>query len=350
MSTRLLTLSVALLAATAVLSCGPKPPASGTADTTAHAAGPDAATVVAELDGKRITLRDLDAEIAGELSEVRQQEYEVRRRGLEKLIEDRLIDKEAARRGVTKEALVKAEVDDKMKMPSQGEVDALYQMHKARFMGRTREEAMGIIQSSIARQARAEREREFRAGLRQANPVKIALDAPRTKVEIPADAPTRGPADAKVTLVEFLDYGCGYCKRAHTTVEDIMKRYDGKVRFVHRDYPLSPDGPTVNAARAVRCAGDQDKLWEYHEDLLVSPGTFDTPDLSRRAKSLGLDDSKFASCMASGKHDAAIQKSSADGQELGVSSTPTFFINGRKISGAQPIDTFVQVIDEELGS
>jgi protein-disulfide isomerase len=346
MANRLLTLSLAALMA-ATLSCKKSAPPSGD---TAFAAGPDGGTVVAELDGKRITIAELDATLAGELSDVRQQEYEVRRRGLDQMIEDHLIDKESSKRGITREALLRAEIDDKVVAPAAGEVESIYQMYITRFAGKSKEEATDMIRSSLARQARATREREYRASLRQGAAVKVALVVPRTKVAIPADAPARGPQDAKVTMVEFLDYGCGYCKRAHTTVEEIMKRYEGKVRFVHRDYPLSVDGPTVNAARGVRCAGEQSKLWEFHADLLTKPGTFDSPELGRRARELGLDDAKFASCMSSGKHDAAIQQSSADGQAVGVASTPTFFINGRKIMGAMPLDTFIQVIDEELGS
>jgi protein-disulfide isomerase len=345
MANRLLSLSLlAVMAAT--LSCRKSEPAKGE---TAFAAGPEGGAVVAELDGKRITMGELDARIAGELSDVRQQEYDVRRRGLDAMIEDHLIEKEAATRGIPRAALLQAEIDDKVPAPPAGEVESLYQVYASRFAGKTKDEATAMIRSSLTRQARAAREREYRASLRKDATVKVALVAPRTKVEIPADAPFRGPRDAQVTMVEYLDYGCGYCKRAHTTVEEIMKRYDGKVRFVHRDYPLSPEGPTVNAARGVRCAGEQDKLWEFHADLLTNPGTFDSPDLGRRAKGLGLDEAKFASCLSSGRHDAAIEQSSADGQALGVASTPTFFINGRKIMGAQPLDAFVQVIDEELG-
>lgn len=343
-SARLLSLALALAFSTAC-DGGARTDATAVASSEAPVSGD---TVVAEFDGRKVTLAELDASIAGQLSEVRQQEYDLRREGLSRLVEDHFIEKEAAARGISKEALRKAEVDDKVGAPPAGDLAALYEQYRGRFAGRTREEAIEVIRTSMLRQMRAEREREWRGELRRKADVEMALQAPRTEVTVPAEAPSRGPGDAPVTMVEFLDYGCGYCKRAHGTVEELLKKYEGKIRFVHRDYPLNPEGPTVNAARAVHCAGDQSRFWEYHADLLVNPGTFDHDDLARRAGQIGLDAGAFKSCLASGRHDEAIARSAEAASDLGVNSTPTFFINGRKVSGARPIDDFVTVIDEEL--
>jgi protein-disulfide isomerase len=345
MSKRLLLLPFLALA----VGCNRTPQAADSSPT-AHAAGPDAKTVVAELEGTSITLSELDAAVAGEMSQIRHQEYEIRKRGLDRMIEDRLIDKEAQKRGLTREALLKAEIEDKVSLPADGEVAMLYEQYKTRFIGKSKDEAMEIIRQSLRRQGMGDREREFRSTLRQGRNIKVALDAPRAKVTVPAEAYARGPADAKVTMVEFLDYGCGFCKRAHATVEELMKKYDGKIRFVHRDYPLSADGPTVNAARGVHCAADQKKTWEYHADLLTEPGSYDDADLNRRAGKLGLDGKAFGACLASKKYDERIQQSAEAGQELGVNSTPTFFINGRRVAGAQPFEVFTEIIDAELAA
>ena len=178
--------------------------------------------------------------------------------------------------------------------------------------------------------------------------MKVTLEEPRTQITIPADAPILGSVGAPVTLVEFLDYQCPYCHRVQGIVDHIIGQYPGKVRFVHRDFPLDSVHPqAMDAARAARCAGDQGKFWEYHRKLLAEPG-HEKADLRNRALALGLDERRFAACLASTQHDAAIEQSSAQGRELGVSGTPTFFINGRRLVGVRSPEDFAKVIEEEL--
>src|SRR5207244_3174769 len=153
----------------------------------------------------------------------------------------------------------------------------------------------------------------LKSELRDKASVRIALAVPRVDVPVPADAPVLGPREAPVTIVEFADYQCPYCHRAQETVEQVLSQYPGKVRLVAREFPLDMH-PRANAAsRAARCAGEQDRFWEYHRDLLKNATDYSDEDLKRRAANLHLDEAAFAGCLASNRYDAAIRTSVEQG-------------------------------------
>lgn len=342
---RLKTLVLMAVAASAVSACSrtrggvSAPPSTSSGDTS---------QVVAEVDGTPITRGDLDKKAAEPLLAIRQQEYETLRRALDEVITDRLMEKEAAARKVTKEALLKSEVEDLVPAPDPAKLDALYEQHKHRFGGKSREQMGPEIARAVRQQELSARRQAFAEELRSKAKVRVALDPPRAHVVIPAGAPALGPASAPVTIVEFSDYQCPYCKRAQGVVDELVAKYKDKIRLVHRDFPLDNHPGAVPAARAARCADEQGNFWDYHRGLLLTPGDFSDEDLRSRAASLGLDASKFDTCLKSDRHDAAIRASVEDGQRIGVTGTPAFFINGRMLFGAQPIQKFEEVIDAEL--
>jgi len=307
-----------------------------------------AGAVVAEVNGAPILASELEQKAAGRLARVRQEEYEIRRQALDELIADRLIAAEAARRRLSTEALQAREVDAKVALLGPAEVEALYEQNKARFTGTTRDQAIARIREVMGERAKAERRAAWEKELRGAARVAVRLEAPRTDVTIPLGAPSTGPAGARVTVVEFTDYQCPFCHRAQAVIDELLRRYSGKIRFVHLDFPLDGHPQAVPAARAARCAGEQGKFWEYHRDLMTAPGTLDPADLERRAAALRLDRSSFETCVTSGRYDGAIQDSLREGDALGVTGTPAYFVNGRMISGARPLESFTALIDEEL--
>jgi protein-disulfide isomerase len=177
--------------------------------------------------------------------------------------------------------------------------------------------------------------------------VTIMLEPPRLKV---ADAgrPSRGPARAPVEIIEFSDFQCPFCLRAHPTVAQVLNAYGDRVRFVYRNYPL-PNHPNAwPAAEAAACAGEQGKFWEYHDRLFDNQSKLGEADLKQHAAALALDTAKFDACVDAHKYKKDIDADVAAGEEAGVSGTPAFFINGRELSGAQPFEAFKRVIDEEL--
>lgn len=303
--------------------------------------------VAAEIGGSKITMAEVDKKAAGALARVEFDRYEARRRALDAIVSERLLEEAARAKGVTKEALVKAEVDDKVKDPTDAEIAATYEQHKSRLGALTLADVSERIRTSLIQQSRAGLEQAFYDSVRKSTPVKVLLSEPRAVVNVPPSAASLGPTDAKVTIVEFLDYECPFCHRAQEGVDQMLKEYEGKVRFVHRDYLIGKPR-SLPAARAARCAGEQGKFWEYHRGLLLQKGDFSDADLGSRAAALGLDTARFQSCAASTKHDADIQSATDAGADLGVSGTPTFFVNGKRAVGALPIQHFRELIDAEL--
>jgi len=168
------------------------------------------------------------------------------------------------------------------------------------------------------------------------------------------DVPTEGsyaigPEDAPITIVEFSDYQCPFCKRWHEEVYGpLLAAYPGKIRLVYRHLPLTSIHPDAfSAAEAAMCAGEQDAYWQFHEKLfegdLLGSGVY-----TQYAQALSLDAAAFETCLTEHKYQDVIQADSDFALNLGVNSTPTFFINGLAIVGAQPLDVFQQVIDREL--
>ena len=172
------------------------------------------------------------------------------------------------------------------------------------------------------------------------------------------DDPFIGPEDAAVTIIEFSEFLCPYCQRfALQTLPQIKQAYEGKVRYVYRDFIVHGE-PATKISEATECADDQEKFWEYHDHLWENYSTLGqqaqtgmdalTTTLKGYASDLGLDTATFNDCLDTGKRTAEVQKDSQDARAYGVTGTPAFFINGRLVSGAQPFSVFQQVIDAAL--
>lgn len=179
------------------------------------------------------------------------------------------------------------------------------------------------------------------------------------KVDVSADDdPVLGNKNAKVTIIEFSDYQCPFCRSFwRDTLGQIKKEYidTGKAKFIYRDYPLSFHPMAHVSAEAAECAEDQGKYWEMHDKIFgeeekLGQGTvtYAVSDLKKWASAIGLNANQFNQCLDSGKHKAEVDKDFADGTAAGVSGTPSLFINGRLVVGAQPFASFKAIIDEEL--
>ena len=170
------------------------------------------------------------------------------------------------------------------------------------------------------------------------------------RYKVPTDGfPSLGPANAPITIVEFSDFQCPYCRQwQQQTYQPLLAAYPGKIRIVYRDFPLTSIHPNAfPAAEAAQCANEQNAFWPYHDKLFSSENLGD--DVYKQyAQELGLDMTKFNDCVSTHKYQKYVQDNSDFAQNLGVNSTPTFFINGLAVVGAQPLDAFKQIIDKEL--
>ncbi|HEX6173043.1 MAG TPA: thioredoxin domain-containing protein, partial [Candidatus Binatia bacterium] len=207
------------------------------------------------------------------------------------------------------------------------------------------------VHNYLREQKITERKNEFFKMLRAKGKVTTYLKAPElVRVDVSVNgSPFKGSERAQVTIVKFEDFQCPYCKAVQPNYQEVLKRYDGKVRLVHKDLPLEQIHPQARqAAEAARCADDEGKFWEYHDKLYASSPKAAPEDLKLYAKDLGLKQDLFDECLISGKYRATIQKDLNDAASLGLTGTPTFFINGRELSGAQSVEAISQIIDEEL--
>ena len=268
----------------------------------------------------------------------------------DELIATRLIAGEAKRRGTTVDALVAQEITAKVAPVTEADIAAFVTANRHRIQGDPATLAPQI-RAYLASQRETERRAAFVEGLRTAGRVDVQLKAPPVfRAKVASEGfPARGPAAAPITIVEFSDFHCPYCRAVQPTLNQVMAKYPGKVRLVYRHFPLDSLHPQARrAAEASWCAAEQDMFWQFHDRIYASGPDASEDTLKRLAGEAGLDTAKFASCVASGRASASIEKDVEEGARHGVSGTPGFFVNGRSLSGNMPFDAFVRVIDEEL--
>jgi protein-disulfide isomerase len=305
-------------------------------------------TVVAVVDERPITLRELDdwirddlyrREVAGRNAA---QLFKLRETALQHMIDEQLLAAEARRRNLEPSELVAEEIAA-LGPVSDEEVASFYAERADRFGDATLEDLAPRIREYLE-QARAH---QVLAQLREDARVTLHLDPPR--VEVGSDGPSLGPADAAVTIVEFSDFQCPFCKRALPILRELRERYPDDVRIVYRHFPIESIHPHAReAAEASLCADDQGGFWPFHDRLFQSPEALATEDLQRYAAELELDTNRFGQCLTERPHREHVAADAAAGEAAGVVGTPAFFVNGIFVEGAQPIGVFVELIDAEL--
>jgi protein-disulfide isomerase len=339
------------LALTAVLSaaCSEEPTVAAQSTVSSN---PD--QVVAEVAGKPITLKDVDAKWeefdSAERARVVQALYQNRRNMIEQLVGDELIANAAKAAGQAVPEFLVADATKRLPAVSEAEIAAFYEENKDRAGGRTLDQLRGeikpFLESRRKLQARAMLVEDLKT--KSGSTVKVMLDPPRYTVPVLQTDPVRGNASAPITIVEFSDYQCPFCARVNPTLDLVRKTYGDKVKIVFKDYPLPNHLEAPKAAEAARCAGEQKKYWEMHDAMFANQRALGVPALKQTARAIGLDGAAFDTCLDSGRHTGAVLAGGELGSKMGVNSTPTLYINGRPVIGAQPFEVFKQVIDEEL--
>lgn len=294
--------------------------------------------VVATVGTREITEAEIDSKLASQL-------YELRTRAIDKLADEYLLEEAAKRENLTVGEFLRREIDAKVSV-SEGDALAWYTQHKGQISQPFEKVKPAIIQGLRQRQADALREKLI-ADLRSAQPVKILLDPPRFNVAS-AGHPVRGGAQAPVAIIEFSDFQCPFCRRSESTFAALREKYGDKISLVYMDFPLDFHPNALNAASAARCAGEQNKFWEYHDALFADQSKLGAADLKASAKRLGLNMDQFNACFDGAKYQKQIHADMDQGDDLGVTGTPTFFVNGRRLVGDLPVQQFEDVIADEL--
>jgi len=309
-------------------------------------------SVVAQVGGTQITEEQLEKQSAADLARVRAgllharyEYYSAERDAVEKEIDQDLLAEEARDEKVTVDELLKRHVENKIKNPSE-ETLRFY------FLNINTEQPYSLVRPKIVDRIHSLQEKkyteEYVKSLRAKRKVTIILEPPREEVAV-GDSPVAGPSDARVTIIEFADFQCPYCRAVEPTLNQLREQYKDKIRYSYRDFPLPMHPYAEKAAEASRCAGEQGQYWPYHDRLFTGDAeSLSDAHLRSTAAELKLDSDKFGKCLDSGKEQAAVAKDFDQGKSLGITGTPSFFVNGYYLSGAVSYDQLRELVDQQL--
>jgi protein-disulfide isomerase len=302
--------------------------------------------IAAIVNNETITMDELSNAAKDRLARVDTEIYQVKKAVLDNMIEEKLIAAAAKKKAMGVEKYMLEEIDAKAVEPTEEEIKALFDASKGAIT-KPFDEVKGQIAEYLKQNRKAQAKAELLAKLKENTQVEIKLSPPRIDIDV-GNAPAIGDKDAKVTLVEFSDYQCPFCKRARPTVWRITDEYKGKIRYVFLDFPLPFHRESKKAHEAAHCAGDQGTYFEYNRKLFDNQPQFKSEDLKKYAMQLNLNMNEFNKCLDTGKYAEDVEKTIEKGMKAGVSGTPAFFINGIMLTGAMPYESFKEIIDTEL--
>jgi protein-disulfide isomerase len=307
--------------------------------------------VVGSYAQQTITVDMVDSAIASELCKAKldydKKVNELRQESLDRIVDEGLLRLEVKAKGKASiAALLKSEVEAKIKEPTEERMKAEYDRAKDQLEGVAYEEVKPRIKEFLKRNEINQGMEAYSEKLRSANSVTNSLPVYRVPVKV--SGPSKGAQSAKVVILEFADFECPYCGKGNEVMGALLKKYPKDVRVIYKDFPLDFHKNAIPAAVGVRCAGKQGKYWPMHQKLFDNSDSLGGDKINEIAKSVGLDMKAFLTCIADPKHVAAVEADQAEGAEYGVEGTPAFFVNGIPLSGAQPVSAFSQIIDREL--
>jgi len=301
--------------------------------------------VVAVINNSEITQSDLEQKQSAKLLKARDQYFVAERDALNQLIDDTLLENQANKEGVSLEQLLERHVDSQVKDPTEDQMQVYYEgLQTETPYSEARPKIVDTIHKLRVAKARA----EYVKSLRNSANVQFMLMPPTADVAV-GDSPASGPRDASVTIIEFADYECPYCQKIHPELKRLEQEFHGQVLFAFKDYPLSMHKRAEKAAEAARCAGVQGKFWEYHDALFEGKNGLELGQLKQYARTVGLDGAAFDKCVDSGDEAAAVKRDLEEGIRLGLSGTPTIFVNKHVFSGSTSYAVLHDMVVEQLG-
>jgi protein-disulfide isomerase len=262
---------------------------------------------------------------------VQEQVYDLRKQALDVKINDLLLAGEAKKRNVTAEGLFDAEVLPRVKPVTEADARKFYEENKSKVQGSFDQLQRQIVQY-LQNREQGNAAAAYAEELRKAATVQVFLKLPDPPVfEIAIDdRPWRGGVNAPVTIIEFTDYECPSCAATQPVLEELVKEYGDKVKLVARSFPLDIHKHAFKAAEAAEAAREQGKYWEYIAVLFTNQKALEVDKLKEYASQVGLDRKRFDAALDSGKFSDHVKGDLAEGDKIGVDSTPTLFINGKR--------------------
>jgi protein-disulfide isomerase len=306
--------------------------------------------IAAQIGDIKISEKELMAGLESDLYDIEKKKFDLKFNKLNSLILEKLMEKDPNKKGLSNDEYMDKFIVSKIKI-TEGEVTRFIKEKNI-----PKEQINPQIKERIKQYLMVEKKKgaldKWLATKTAKTPINVFFEQPRRPtydVKI-GDAPFFGGENAKVEVVEFSDFQCPFCSKAAGILKDLKKKYGKKIKIAFKQYPLPFHSQAKTAAIAALCANEQktDYFWKLHDAMFADQSKLSVEALKATAQKIGLDSKKFDSCLDSKKFLAKVESDIKEGQAIGVKSTPTFFVNGQQIQGAQPISVFSEIIDAEL--
>lgn len=319
----------------------------GEASRAVHAQTDDA--VVAIVNGRTITQKEVDSSVVSKVLPLQEQIYALRKTALENLVLRAILEDEAKKRGVSVEELRKQLTAETVEvLPTR--VEEVYSDNASVFESMSPDEAKERLRLDLENQTRMRNYRAALLRLKETARIELRLQEPRLpSVHDNGTAPSIGSKEAAITIIEFSDFQCPYCREAQSAIKQVLTNYGNNVRVIFKHLPLDIHAQAFASAQAAFCAGEQGFFWQYHDALFASE-VLSTEAFNKMATILGLGISKFKACLISEASRTAISKDVQEARQLGINSTPTFIVNGKLVRGTLSFESFKALIERELKS
>lgn len=308
----------------------------------------NAETAAVVTPGRPITIDEVDQSVSAQIQSLKEKMYALRRSALENLVSRVVLESEARAAGLSLEEYKRKLTSAVITVPDR-QIEEVLLDNQAALSTLGADEAREKVRLDLESQMRLAAFRERVAELRSRAQVLNCLEEPMPPpVTISDRGPSLGPSDARVTIYEFSDFQCPYCRQAYATIKNVLAVYEGKVRLVFKHLPLPIHPQAFVAAQAAYCAHQQGRFWPFH-DRLFSEDDLSQERLREIGAREGLDREQFLSCLGSQQSKAEVLKDVQEARRAGFTGTPTFVINRRTIRGAPSLIEFKRIVDVELG-
>src|SRR5215216_1645969 len=304
-------------------------------------------TVVASVNNIRITQKQVDDSVAAQIYPLQQQLYAIRKAALDNLVSAKILESEAAARGVSSAELSRQLTVGEIRV-TPAQVEEAYKQNAYFFASMSPDEARERLRLDLENQARMKHYRASLEALRKKWTISLSLAPPALPLELDDGlSPAKGSSKPLVTIVEFSDFECPFCSAVQSTLKQIEQTYGQNVRLVFKHLPLEGHRNSLPAARAAYCAAEQDRFWQFHDALFASKNV-SLAVFMQIANELGLGVPKFQACLNSEQSRAGVVKDIETARLFRIESTPSFIVNGKLVQGALSFADFQKIIEQEL--
>lgn len=306
--------------------------------------------VAAKIGNITITDKELTAGIESDLYEAEQKIFDIKFNKLKAMVIEKIMNDDPKKKGLSNDQYMDKYIAGKAAI-SEKQIDAFIKEKKIPAQS-INPQIRERIKNYLLVEEKKKMVDKWLAEKTKKTPIEVFIEKPRRPsydVKI-GNAPVYGGEHAKVEVVEFSDFQCPFCARASEVLKQIKTKYGKKVKIAFKQFPLPFHNQARGAANAALCANEQRTgyFWKMHDAMFADQSKLAVADLKATAKKLGLDAAKFDACLDAKKYNGQIEKDMEQGKSVGVKSTPTFFVNGQQVMGAQPFEVFTEIIDSEL--